>query len=73
MSSSELFCSNSPGGEPHPLISGWAVKLVCDATGASEPVECNYNKCVGTSWTEEVSESMDISAGVSAEISVMSL
>ena len=49
------------------------MKLVCDATGASEPVECNYNKCVGTSWTEEVSEGMDISAGGSAEISVMSL
>ena len=46
------------------------MKLVCDATGASEPVECNYCKCVGTSWTEEVSESMSISAGVSAEISV---
>ena len=54
------------------MISGWAVKLVCDATMASEPVECNYIKTIGTSWTEEVSESMSISAGVSAEISVMS-
>jgi len=49
---------------------GWAVKLVCDAMGATQPVECSYVKTIGTSYTAEVSEDMAISAGVSAEITV---
>ena len=44
--------------------------MVCDAMGATQPVECSYVKTIGTSYTEEVSENMAISAGVSAEITV---
>ena len=46
------------------------MKLVCDAMGATQPVECSYVKTIGTSYTAEVSEDMAISAGVSAEITV---
>ena len=57
----------------YPLVSEWAVTLVCDATGATQPVECSYMKTIGTSYTDQVSEDMAISAGVSAEISVRNL
>ena len=55
------------------LVSEWAVTLVCDATGATQPVECSYMKTIGTSYTDQVSEDMAISAGVSSEISVRNL
>ena len=46
----------------------WAVKLVCNGTGATEPVECSYMKTIGTSYTAETSDHMSISEEVSYEI-----
>ena len=49
------------------------MKLVCDAIGATHPVVCSWFGTIGTSYTEEVLEDMDISAGVAEAITVRNI
>jgi len=47
---------------------GYKVITECDNTDGSQTAQCKYSKTVGTDWTEETEEHMDISAGVYYEI-----
>ena len=49
------------------------MKLVCDAMKATHPVVCSWEGTIGTSYTKEVSEDMDISAGVAEAITVRNI
>jgi len=48
----------------------WALIFVCDAVDALKPVKCTYQRTIGTSYTAETSEHMEISEEVSLEITV---
>ncbi len=48
----------------------FAVVLRCDATEAIAPVECNYYKKIGTTFGEELSETVSVSETIEYEISV---
>ena len=70
---SEIYNSYIVGASHYcTRTSEWAVKLVCNGTGATEPVECSYMKTIGTSYTAETSDHMSISEEVSYEITVES-
>ena len=53
------------------LFSEYSVILVCDATGATIDVRCDYSKTIGTTYTEQASSHMSISQSVSEEITVV--
>ena len=53
------------------FFSEYSVILVCDATGATIDVRCDYSKTVGTTYTEQASSHMSISQSVSEEITVV--
>ena len=48
----------------------FAVVLRCDATGAIDPVGCDYIKKIGTKWSNEMSESISVSATIEYELGV---
>ena len=55
-----------PNCEPE---DGYDVVLVCDNTGGVVDTFCSYSHTVGTAYSEEMSEEMSISVGVSYSMS----
>ena len=51
-------------------VDSFTVVAKCDALEAEAEVLCEYNKTVGTKWTDETKGHMDISAEIYAAIRV---
>ena len=49
-------------------VDNWQVVLSCDAQDSAQPVTCNYDRTIGTSFSSTVSDSMSIDPTIKEEL-----